>query len=122
MMDIKVLWESFRDALVRHGLCADAGWIHDEHQKRLMDIGILKADLWHDLFTERKGRVWLPVTDNPNGPWRYYRIPGLESDYSNDLTEEILIRAAKVFGIDNELAGYGLQTAAELLDDDMLDI
>ena len=121
-MDIKTLWESFRDALVRHGLCADAGWINDGYQKKLMDIGISKADLWNDLFTESRGRVWLPITDNPDGPWRYYRIPGVESDYTHDLTEEILMNAAKIFGIDNDLFGHDLRTASELLDDDMLDI
>jgi hypothetical protein len=32
------------------------------------------------------------------------------------------MRLARILNIDGELEGYSLQTAAELLDDDMLDI
>jgi len=122
MTDLKILWEHFKNALIRHGFCDSDGELSDKHRRKLRDMGARSAGVWGDLFTEDRGRVWLPVTGDPSGQWRYYNIPGSEVTYSHDLTKDVLIRSAKTFGIENELAGYDLYTASELLDDDMLDI
>jgi hypothetical protein len=124
MMDLKILWEYFKEALIRHEFCGSNGRLSYKHCRKLRDLGARSANMWGDLFTESDGRVWLPVTGDPSGQWRYYNIPGSEVPYSEfDLTKDVLMRSAKTFGIDNELAGYDLYTASELLDDeDMLDI
>ena len=123
-MDVEALWEKMKPILISHGFCGETGRLGDLGRRKYMDCGVSSAGLWNDVFTESIGRLWLPITDDPNGNWQYYRLPGASSSaYNNKCSVDDLMRLAYILHIDGELAGYILQTAAELLDDDdMLDI
>jgi hypothetical protein len=123
MMDVKTLWEKMKPILISHGFCDKTGRLNDLGKKKFIDCGVPDAQFWNDVFTESTGRIWLPITDDPNGLWKYYRLPGAPSSaYVNKCDAADLMRLARLLNIDGELEGYSLQTAAELLDDDMLDI
>lgn len=123
MIDVETLWEKMKPILISHGFCDETGRLNDQCRKKFIDCDVRDAQFWNDVFTETTGRLWLPITDEPNGLWRYYRLPGSKSSaYKNKCGVDDLMRLARILNIDGELTGYSLQTAAELLDDDMLDI
>ena len=123
MTDTETLWEKMKPILISHGFCDEKGRLREQGRQKYMDCGITSASLWNDVFSESVGRLWLPTTDDPDRDWKYYRLPGAESSiYKDKCSVEDLMRLAYILHIDNELKGYNLQTAAELLDDDMLDI
>lgn len=123
MTDTETLWEKMKPILISHGFCDEIGKLRARGRQKYMDCGVSAAVDWNDVFSEGCGRLWLPVTDDPDGSWQYYWLPGaITSPYKKKCAVADLMRLARILHIDNELAGYDLQTASELLDDDMLDI